>query len=428
MVPQKTMKDRLVNSLSDLNFNREGNFFSSLREESRKQLAELHVPGGKDESWRYTPLNKITDRDYLLGELTDIQIDEFIIPGIEIELLVLVNGIFSKSLSVFNSSNELFISSLNEAKEQEREALKKHFTAHNLVEGDFFRSLNSSFHRDGVYIEVARNYCHDKIIHILNVVSGNGIISQPKSVILANEGSNIKLIESSVVAQGKGNFTNSVFELVLHENSSLEYNKLQDQRDGNFQISTDHVWQYGNSNFNVNTMVFDGELVRNSLYVEIDGENCEANLNGLYLGKENNHIGNHTIIDHIKPHSNSNEIYKGILDDNSMGVFDGKVFVRPHAQVTNAFQENNNLLLTDTAGVNSKPALEIYADDVKCSHGSTTGQIDEDALFYLRSRGISRENSMNLMIIAFAERALEGISIECLLDYVEKKIEERFRK
>lgn len=165
-------------------------------------------------------------------------------------------------------------------------------------------------------------------------------------------------------------------------------------------------------------------MVRNNLNIEVDASNCETNLNGLYLGKNKDHIDNHTVVDHKKPHCNSNEIYRGILDDESTGVFNGKVFVRPNAQKTNAFQKNNNILLTDNATVNSKPELEIYADDVKCSHGSTTGQIDEEAIFYLQSRGISKKGALKLMINAFAKDALERISIEPLQAYIDDKVEQ----
>ena len=225
---------------------------------------------------------------------------------------------------------------------------------------------------------------------------------------------------------GKENFINSVSEIVVGENAQLEYNKFQDKEEENYSISTEYVYQKANSHFTINTATFHGALVRNNLTIEIDAENCETNLSGLYLGKNTDHIDNHTIVDHKKPHCNSNEVYRGVLDDNATGVFNGKVFVRQHAQKTNAFQKNNNILLSDNAVVNSKPELEIYADDVKCSHGSTTGQIDEEAVFYLQSRGVSRKSAINLMINAFAKDTLEKISIEALHDYINSKIEERF--
>jgi len=214
--------------------------------------------------------------------------------------------------------------------------------------------------------------------------------------------------------------------MFVGENAQLEYNKIQDKKDNNYSISTEQVFQASNSNFTINTATFNGALVRNNLTIEVDGNNCETNLNGLYLGQNKDHIDNHTIVDHKKPYCNSNEVYKGILDDDSVGVFNGKVFVRQDAQITNAFQQNNNILLSDDAIANSKPELEIYADDVKCSHGSTIGQIDDEAIFYLQSRGLSRKSAINLMINAFAKDALAKISIEALSSYIDNKIENRF--
>ena len=225
---------------------------------------------------------------------------------------------------------------------------------------------------------------------------------------------------------GKENFINSVSEIVVGENAQLEYNKFQDKEEENYSISTEYVYQNANSHFTINTATYNGALVRNNLTIEVDAENCETNLSGLYLGKNTDHIDNHTIVDHKKPNCNSNEVYRGVLDDNATGVFNGKVFVRQHAQKTNAFQKNNNILLSDNAVINSKPELEIYADDVKCSHGSTTGQIDEEAVFYLQSRGVSRKSAINLMINAFAKDTLEKVSIDALHNYINSKIEERF--
>ncbi|MFB0925053.1 MAG: Fe-S cluster assembly protein SufD, partial [Vicingaceae bacterium] len=203
-------------------------------------------------------------------------------------------------------------------------------------------------------------------------------------------------------------------------------NKIQNNAGESYQISSEQLYQRKDSNFTINTMTLQGTLVRNNLNIEVHGEGCETNLNGIYLGEAKNHIDNHTIVDHLKPNCNSNEVYKGILDDNSVGVFNGKVFVRRDAQKTNAFQQNNNILLTDDAVINSKPELEIYADDVKCSHGSTIGQLDDEAIFYLRARGVSKRSAINMMITAFVKDALERVSIPELKNYIETKIDTRF--
>src|SRR5690606_13967726 len=231
----------------------------------------------------------------------------------------------------------------------------------------------------------------------------NNTLSQSRNLFIGNVGSKVKIIESFINVCGEKNFNNHVSEFFVAENTHLEYNKIQDKKENNFSIATEQVYQEANSNFTINTATFNGALVRNNLNIEVDASNCETNLNGLYLGKNKDQIDNHAVVDHKKPHCNSNEVYRGVLDDESTGVFNGKVFVRQDAQITNAFQQNNNILLSDNATANSKPELEIYADDVKCSHGSTTGQIDEEAIFYLQSRGISKKGALKLMINAFAK-------------------------
>jgi len=266
----------------------------------------------------------------------------------------------------------------------------------------------------------------NKPIHILNLTNSNELISNTRTIVKAHKNANVKIIESFINLQGENSFTNNVAEFFLSPNSHIEYNKIQEKEGESYQVATEQVYQTATSNFTINTITLEGTLVRNNLNIKVNAEGCETNLNAIYLGKDKNHIDNHTVVDHLKPNCNSNEVYKGILDDNSVGVFNGKVFVRPDAQKTNAFQQNNNIVLTDNAVINSKPELEIYADDVKCSHGSTTGQLDEEAIFYLRARGISKESAINLMIAAFIKDALESISIESLKNYIDTKLETRF--
>ena len=287
-------------------------------------------------------------------------------------------------------------------------------------------ALNNAFHTDGVCIHATKNAVIEKPYHIVNVMTGENVIAQTRNFFWAEQSSSFKVIESFVNLGEGTNFMNNVCEFFVDDNAQLEYNKIQNAGSENFHISTEQVYQAANSNFTINTATFTGALVRNNLNIEVDASNCETNLSGLYLGKGKDHLDNHTVVDHKKPHCNSNEVYKGVLDDQSTGVFNGKVFVRQDAQITNAFQQNNNILLSDDASVNSKPELEIYADDVKCSHGSTTGQLDDEAIFYLQSRGIKKRSAINLMINAFAKDALERVSIEALSYYIDAKIEDRF--
>lgn len=417
-----TKKDTFLAALSSLQFN-EDSFFEGLRNNAKNELNELDFPTSKTEYWKYTRVGKIVNNTYTLGQPEKIDITNFLIPNLEAQVLVVVNGYFSPELSNFTEVDGVTLTSLSAAKKQKIEEVKKYFNQFTQDKKEIFLAFNNAFHTDGIYLEVAKNKIVEKPIHIINITTGNNTISLSRNLFLANAGSQVKIIESFVNVGGEKNFNNHVSEFFVAENTHLEYNKIQDKKESNYSISTEQVYQEANSNFTINTATFNGALVRNNLNIEVDASNCETNLNGLYLGKNKDHIDNHTVVDHKKPHCNSNEVYRGVLDDESTGVFNGKVFVRPNAQKTNAFQKNNNILLTDSATVNSKPELEIYADDVKCSHGSTTGQIDEEAIFYLQSRGISKKGALKLMINAFAKDALEKISIEALQEYIDTKIE-----
>jgi Fe-S cluster assembly protein SufD len=421
-----TKKDKFLGVLSTLDFTSENNSYLALREEAKTALTSLDFPTSKSEYWKYTRLGKITNNTFQLGKAEQVDIKPFLIPDLEANILVVVNGYFIESLSTIANQSGISVSSLAKAKEINTPTFQNHFNSYTKNKAELFLETNNAFHTDGIFIEIAKNTIAEKPYHIVNITTGNNTISQSRNLFVSAVRSEIKIIESFVNAGGTENFINNVTEIFVAENATVEYNKIQDKKDANFSTSTEQVYQQANSNFAINTATFNGALVRNNLNIEVDASNCETSLSGLYLGKNKDHIDNHTVVDHKKPHCNSFEVYKGILDDESTGVFNGKVFVRQDAQKTNAFQQNNNILLSDNAVMNSKPELEIYADDVKCSHGSTTGQIDEEAIFYLQSRGVGRKSALNLMINAFAKDALEKISIEALHHYIDSKIEERF--
>ncbi len=418
-----TKKDTFLTALSPLQFN-EDSYFEGLRNTAKNELNELDFPTSKTEYWKYTRLGKIVNNTYTLGHPEKIDITNFLIPNLDAHILVVVNGYYSPELSNFTGVDGVTLTSLSAAKKQGFEGLKKHFNQFTQDKKEIFLALNNAFHTDGIYLEAAKNKTIEKPYHIINITTGSNTISQSRNLFIGSVGSQVKIIESFINVGGEKNFNNHVSEFFVAENTHLEYNKIQDKKENNFSIATEQVYQEANSNFTINTATFNGALVRNNLNIEVDASNCETNLNGLYLGKNKDHIDNHTVVDHKKPHCNSNEVYRGVLDDESTGVFNGKVFVRQDAQITNAFQQNNNILLSDNATANSKPELEIYADDVRCSHGSTTGQIDEEAIFYLQSRGISKKGALKLMINAFAKDALERISIEAFHEYIDAKIEE----
>ena len=426
MTTELTKKEVLIDTLSALDFNAEGNHYVSLRTQAQKEISALDFPTSRTEYWKYTRVGKIINNTYALGQPEKLAIQPYLIPNLDADILVVVNGFLDESLSNIPNQNGLTVSSLSQAKKNNSASFQKHFNQLTQKKAELFLAFNNAYHTDGVYVETDKNTVAEKPIHIINITTGNKVVAQSRNLVVSGIGSQVKIIESFVNINGADNFLNSVSEFYVAENAKVEYNKIQDKKENNYHISTEEAYQEANSTFTINTATFNGALVRNNLNIAVDASNCETNLNGLYLGQNKDHIDNHTVVDHKQPHCNSNEVYKGVLDDDSTGVFNGKVFVRQDAQITNAFQQNNNILLTDTASVNSKPELEIYADDVKCSHGSTTGQIDEEAIFYLQSRGISKRGAMKLMINAFAKDALEKITIEALQEYIDQKIEERF--
>jgi Fe-S cluster assembly protein SufD len=241
-------------------------------------------------------------------------------------------------------------------------------------------------------------------------------------------GSQLSIIEKFDSVGSNPVFHNFSEEWVVKEKSRLEYCKIQNDNGKSYQVTNTVIHQSDNSLLNTFTLTLNGQLVRNNLGIIIDGEHCESHFYGLYLVNGNTLADNHTVVDHKKPNSFSNEMYKGIMDGNSKGVFNGKIFVRPHAQKTNAFQSNRNILVSDSATINTKPQLEIWADDVKCSHGCTSGQLDDEALFYLRSRGIAAPIAKAMLLYAFAGEVLAPIQDETLKSYLDNLIAERLHK
>ncbi|MGE0561275.1 MAG: Fe-S cluster assembly protein SufD [Flavobacteriales bacterium] len=423
-----TKKDQLLDTFKALNFSVEQDYFTNLRKEALKEVELLELPSTGTEYWKYTRLGKITNKKFNISNAQIQDIKSFLIPNLDANIIVLVNGIYSNSLSEIVQQESIIVSSLSDAKKNNVATFQKHFNTYTKNKNELFLAINNAFHTDGVFIHVDKSTAAKKPFHIINITTQDHTLTQTRNLFVTEKSGAVQILESFVNVNGKENFINSVSEMVVGENAQFEYNKLQDKTQDNYNISTEQVYQQANSNFIINTVTLNGALVRNNLNIEVDASNCETNLSGLYLGQNNDHIDNHTIVDHKKPHCNSNEVYKGVLDNTSTGVFNGKVFVRRDAQKTNAFQANNNILLSDDAVVNSKPELEIYADDVKCSHGSTTGQIDEEAIFYLQSRGVSRKGALNLMINAFAKDSLEKIGISAFQEYIDSQIEKRFQK
>jgi Fe-S cluster assembly protein SufD len=308
--------------------------------------------------------------------------------------------------------------------------VQQYLTRYAPYESNAFTALNTAFLQDGAFVSVPGGALLEIPVHILFVSTGMEaeFISSPRNLIVAERNSQVSIIESHVSLSDNVYFTNSVSEIVLGENAVVEYDKLQIESSRAYHIGSTHIQQERSSNFTSNAISLGGLLVRNNVSVVLDGEGAEATLNGLYLGTGVQHIDNHTTIDHAKPRCPSHELYKGILSGKSRGVFNGKIKVRKDAQKTDAKQTNKNLILSDEASVDTKPQLEIFANDVKCTHGATIGQLDEEAIFYLRSRGVDVDRARDLLIYAFASDVVDRIKVEPLRDLLHEMIHARLEK
>jgi Fe-S cluster assembly protein SufD len=321
------------------------------------------------------------------------------------------------------------IRSLSSAFTENPDLIKTYLTRYASYREEPFIALNTAFAREGTFIFVPDNTILEEPIHVINISDPGQVTfqSHPRNLIIIGKNSQVSLVESLNHLSDNVYFQNSVSEVLVRENAIVDHIKIQDESKLSFRIATTQVQQEQSSVYHAFSIDLGGALVRNNLNIGLTGENAEANLFGFYLINGKQHLDNHTNIDHLVPNCNSNELYKGILDGKSRAVFSGTIFVEKNAQKTNAFQSNKNLLLSNEAEIDSKPQLKIFADDVKCSHGATIGQIDDQALFYLRQRGISLEDAHILLRQAFAVDVFEKIRIPAAKEYINDLVTERLK-
>lgn len=389
---------------------------------SEKSLSETDFPTTRNEAWKYTRVGRIANLRPSNTIQGTLHLDQSYLISKNAITLVFENGNFLPGHSSSELPEGLNISSLSNCSASELAVLGKNLK----LENEVFNALNTRFMNDGIFIKVAPKTAINKPIQLIHVLSGKNVNANLRNYIHLEKFAEAKIIQGFFSANSEASFANIVTEVNVEEGAHLTMDKIQYESEGNFHVSTEQVEQAKNSVFTINTLTLNGTLVRNNLNIDVNGENCTTNLNGAYLLKENQHVDNHTVVDHKAPHCESNELYKGVIDDKATAVFNGKVFVRKDSQKINAFQSNGNVLLCDDSTVNSKPELEIYADDVKCSHGSTTGQLDEEAVFYLRARGISEKSARHLMVSAFIGDVLEKIENEEVLEFTHSILKDRF--
>jgi Fe-S cluster assembly protein SufD len=406
-----------------------------IRQEAMELLTKKGLPGIKDEEYKYAQFGKIlssrkfrraipvADPENALERSTpQMWMAE------DADFLLLINGLFIPHLSRIPEVNPgLSIETMESAWTKYPIQVERHFGRIVDYTSDAYAAWNAALWSGGLFIHLADGAQLARPLIIYNLAdssTGDQMIA-PRNLILAGKHTQGVIIEISEQTGEGAVFINSVTEISADEGARINFFKYQNRNKNAYEIDLTRISQSTGGLFNAYTFSFGGAMLRNNMQIAMEQENCESHLYGLYLLKGKTLVDNHTVVDHKKPHCFSNELYKGVMDEYSTGVFNGKIFVRPDAQKTNAFQSNKNLVLTDTASVNTKPQLEIWADDVKCSHGCTTGQLDREQLFYLRSRGISEQRAVAMLLQAFAYDVLEKVEVPFFRRHLEQVILQR---
>jgi Fe-S cluster assembly protein SufD len=405
-----------------------------LRQAAFARFAELGLPTTQDEDWKYTSLAPLTQIQFApaaeprLPTLEQLNRLAGGSPGDGAVRLVFVDGRYHPALSSRGTSTGgAFIGSLATAHAERPELVERELARHADYQRDALTALNTAFIEDGAFIHLPAGAVLQAPIHFLFVSSapGNATLSQPRNLIVLGDGSQATVVETYAGLSDEVYFTNAVTEVVLGDNARLDHYKLQEESARAFHIALTQVQHGRDSRFNSHSVALGAALARNDVHALFAREGSECTLNGLYMATGKQHLDNRTLIDHQSPRCTSRELYKGVLDGQSRGVFSGRVLVRHDAQKTDASQTNKNLLLSDEALVDTKPQLEIFADDVKCAHGAAVGQLDEDALFYLRSRGIGQEAAKSLLTYAFASEMVNLIPLAPLRARVRELVTSR---
>lgn len=406
----------------------------ALREKGREAFLKIGLPENKAEEFRHTPITRLLQKNLSLepGENRpgSLSPEAIRIEGLDAYQVVFINGIYTEGLSVLPASSDIVVKPLAEAVDAGDPLVLEHLGKYADHQADGFVAWNTAAWSNGIFIHAKRNAIIDKPIYIVywHHADGEEVVSLIRNLIIVETNAQLRIFESYGSSGDANHFSNHVTEALVRANGGLDLYTLQNDAGQRYQYAFTRIHQEPSSRVNTYAFTFDGKLVRNTLQLALDGEGIESHMFGLYLVTGDTIADNHTVVDHRQPNSFSNEIYKGILDGKSRGVFNGKIYVRPQAQKTNAFQANRNILMSDGATVNTKPQLEIWADDVKCSHGCTTGQLDEEAIFYLQTRGIDKNTARAMMLFAFAIEILDNIKHPALRNYLEGIIREKLHQ
>ncbi len=410
-------------------------YINSFRRAAFEKFSLLGIPTKKNEAYKYTNLNIFFDHDYnsyFIPVLSDfVKAEEFRcdVTDLDAHGVVLMNGFYpTVNEKLRELPGGIWIGSLNEAALRFPELIEKHYCKYAESETDGLIHLNTAMASDGVFVYVPEGVTINKPVQVVNLVqSEDDMFNQHRNLIIVEKNAEFSLIICDHTLSPKKFLTNAVTEVFVGENAHFDLIRVQNEHNAACKITHTFIHQEKNSVASSNNMTLHGGLIRNSTYHYLGGERAESNSFGLYLTDKWQHVDNFVNIDHAFPNCTSNQLFKGVLDDMSTGAFNGRILVRPDAQGTLAYQKNNNILMTDDAKMDTKPQLEIYADDVKCSHGATIGQLDNDALFYLQSRGIDKREAKLMLMFGFAHEVIQNIKVEALRERMDNLVMQRLK-
>ena len=423
------LKEKLISSYvafeNDVDINSD---IHEIRTEAFQNFEKLGFPTKKLEAWKYTSLNSVLKNDFSIFpnkenaiEFADVK--KYFIHDIDTYKIIFIDGKYSSFLSdVTHDGKDICLMSSALSKSKYSAVIESYFN--KIAKQDNLTSLNTAFANEGAYIYIPKNVEVEKPIQIINFTTGNDVATmiQPRNLIVVEENAHVQIIERHQSLTDNAVLTNSVTEIFAAKSSTVDFYKIQNDKDNASLVDNTYIEQKSNSVVSVHTFSFGGNITRNNLNFYQRGEHIDSILKGITIIEGKQHVDHHTLVHHIEPNCESHQDYKGIFDARSTGVFNGKVIVEKEAQKTNAYQQNNNVLVSDKATINAKPQLEIFADDVKCSHGCTIGQLDSDALFYMQQRGIPKKEGKALLMYAFANTVLESVKIPEVKQRINKLI------
>ncbi len=422
-------------------------WLQALRAEALAQFTAHGFPSPREEEWRYTNVSGIEKKLFapVMGKGDNTGVCHMPLQSYQLEdawVLVLVNGHFSAELSVLEGLPEsVSVMGMADALAKQPGKVEKYLgTAADQSEHSFI-AFNTAWFTDGLFVHVPAKLVLDRPIQLLHIVTGDDAMATTRNILIVDEMAEVKVIETfiakdgvyaeslsgtgSAVGEANAYLTAAVTEVFVGQNADLTLYKMQSESEKAYHFGGSYIKQARDARFTHHNFAFGGLLARSDIHVDLDHAS-ECELNGLYLGVKRQHIDNHTRINHLKPYAISRELYKGVLDDRARGVFQGRVIVAVDAQKTDSQMNNRNLLLSDDAEADTKPQLEIYADDVKCGHGVTVGQLDEKSIFYLQSRCVDEETARNMLTFAFANEMVDKVKIKGLHDMILEQVLERF--